>query len=247
MLPVLCIGALGVYDQLAPRPLGSALVLRAGLALAVISVGAALFALRKARLDALIGLIVVAGAAALAGGFAALGSRARDDARLRANRVQSAAKQAMTDHAGWYGGAPVGRARIFALEVAAASEFAEILAQQFSMPATFVVLGIDNRAGTEPLVLDAGDVYVQYLDGHVEPALNRQSMLAGWRGMRSDVKFHSAPYVVEPGAAMNNALAFLPAGAHLENAAAILVKINGAPVVVRGRWLSLAEKQRPQN
>jgi hypothetical protein len=246
LLPCAGLAVLGLVDRLAP-PTRVAPPL--ALILGTVGAGATLALIARARgsagmrREALLGLganalvLVVMMTAVLAG------QRARANAQEEAGRLKLAASTALSDEAGWSGTGGDGPVRLFAAQIDARNELARAVARSFNQPFTLVLVGVDNRAGTTDVTLDLSQVGIKLADGTVHAGLDRALLFAGARSRDREVQRHAAPYPVTRGTALSHAFAFLAPDEAMQDATELVVQLNGRPVVLRGRFVSAAEKQ----
>jgi hypothetical protein len=185
------------------------------------------------------GLVLVVLGAAVASGAASGRSYVR-----AAAEVERASAAASTEAGSWYGRKELGRLQAFALEVDRGGALGKMLAGTFAQPFVPLVVGVDNRAGTRAVAVDLTDAELVLADGTSVAPLDRGAVLASARGAREEAqRLHGGHYLVAPGQSMGNALLFVSPDTALEDVVGVVVRIDGAPVTIRGRHLSADEKR----
>jgi len=248
LVPAIALAALGAIDHFGERlsfQLPARILLPVVLLAMTVGTACAVIVLVRGgvllRRQARFGLGVNVTVGAMLALAALAGARARDRAELEANRLKQSTSEEMA-RAGWLGSAQVAGARLFAVEMNHGG-LKESVTKSFHQPFTLVLMGVDNRQGVDDLVLDLSQVQVLFPDGQALQPLDRAQVIASAAPNDASAHAHALPYRVPRSTSFDRALAFLPFDADLERASGLVVQVNGAPLVIRGRWLSAEEKR----
>ncbi len=155
-----------------------------------------------------------------------------------------AGRDAMDRLPGWFGAATTGSAIIRIGEFPASAPLLEELRANFNARPVLVLISINNGRGQKALTIEPSTLRAEFADGRRVSALAAGEVIATSLGDAENVEAPAAKKVIRagPGETAMIALAFLPDGTDLHDAARLTLVLNGRRVALAGSYLSPQQK-----
>lgn len=155
-----------------------------------------------------------------------------------------AGRDAMDRLPGWYAAATSGHAVIRAGEYPASAPLSDELRANFIARPVLVLISINNSHGTKSLTVDPSTLRAEFPDGRRVAALAANDVIAASLADADNADGNARQSLVraDPGERAALALAFLPEGTDLHDAARLTVVMNGRRVALPGSYLSPQQK-----
>lgn len=154
--------------------------------------------------------------------------------------LESTTTAALHDAPGWNGGAALGTTVIEASSLDRRTQASKVMTHSFDGAFRVLLLFIDNRAGDHDVVVDLDSVRVRLAGGAVRPSLTRDEL-------RAHLKSGEVPPLgtirVPAGKRFERAETFFAEDITFRDAEAVELRIDGAPVLLQGRYFTVPEKR----
>lgn len=175
--------------------------------------------------------------------YAGMARRRAQFLRGKAARTRKQSSDALHKHPGWIGVATHDGVFIGVASWDHRSLAARDLDAKFAAPVSFLIISVDNQAGTTPLTLDPSSLRLTLADGSVHAALKTTDVLATAREDRDTLRrLHAGPHTAGPGAACEG-IAFIPYAFDMSKVVSVTLALNGKDYVIEGHYLTAEQKQ----
>jgi hypothetical protein len=174
--------------------------------------------------------------------------------KLSQLKVQQARQQALADaerqghdaaekYPGWIGFIKLpGGATIGITEMNSDAPMSREIKSMFLMPCMILNLAADNSSGSAPVVLDPDSAEFHFNDGRVLKAIDTRSVFSTAHEDRDKWMTKAGPRTAPARGKMVDGMLLLPDGTSLVDLTEIVINIDGRPLAIPGRYLSVAEK-----
>ncbi len=195
---------------------------------------------RSVRANALVGALASAFALVVVAAAGACGSAAMREAQ---GTLESATAVALRNAPGWSGGGALGATSIVASSLDRRSQASKVMTHPFDRKFRVMLLSVDNRSGDHEVVVDLESVRARVAGGALRSSLPREHLLAHLRSGEDPSRLVVGTVRVPAGERFDRGQVFFDEDVTLRDAEAVELRVDGATLLVPGRYFTLAEKQ----
>lgn len=152
-------------------------------------------------------------------------------------------QRSFLEYPGWYGLGKVGDTALIIASFADESPLAKILSSNRTMNVSIAQVVAVNRSAKDTFLIDSAQAVLVRSDGRTVQCLPPAEVLGSYKKSADKMlNTYLGPHFVKPQSQSISAFIYLPLGFSWIDVTSVIVHIDGKPVTIQGRVLTVADK-----